>query len=93
MLSKFHDIIIAGADPAGLFTAIQAAPECKIRCKSATHSGAFRPPIPEHSGHLFRSIPATYSGAFRPPIPEHSGHPFRSIPATYDWVWVPEMTE
>jgi hypothetical protein len=26
----------------------------KIRCKSATHSGAFRPPVPVQTGHLFR---------------------------------------
>jgi hypothetical protein len=26
----------------------------------ATHSAPLRPPIPEHSGHLFRNISATY---------------------------------
>jgi len=33
----------------------------------AAYSDAFRPPIPIHSGRVFRSIPATHSGAFRPP--------------------------
>jgi len=33
----------------------------------AGRSDLFRPPIPEHSGHLFRSIPAGCSGGFRPP--------------------------
>ena len=31
----------------------------------ATHSGGFRPGIPIHPGHLFRSMPATLVGAKR----------------------------
>jgi len=38
------------------------------------YSGACRPVIPKHPGHLFRSMAATQSGASRPPIPEKSGH-------------------
>ena len=30
-----------------------------FRSIAATHSGSFRPPIPEHFGHLFRNISAT----------------------------------
>ena len=33
--------------------------KCIFRLIPATNSAPFRPPIPEHSGHLFRSIPAT----------------------------------
>jgi transposase len=48
----------------------------KVFCmRSRAYSGASRPPIPLHSGHLFRSIPATRSIPFRPPIPEQAGHP------------------
>jgi len=32
---------------------------CIFRLIPATHSAPFRPPIPEHSGHLFRNISAT----------------------------------
>ena len=38
------------------------------------YSGAKRPPIPEQSGHRFRSKAATDSDSFRPLIPEQSGH-------------------
>ncbi len=34
--------------------------------KSATHSGRFRPPVPEEVGRLFRLIPATHSDPCRP---------------------------
>src|SRR5690606_10292985 len=48
--------------------------DCVFRAKSATESGASRPPVPAESGHRFRSMPATRSG--------HSGLPFRRNPAT-----------
>jgi len=38
-----------------------------IPVKAATHSGAFRPPVPVDSGRLFQMKAATDSGAFRPP--------------------------
>ena len=34
-------------------------PDCIFRLIPATNSAPFRPPIPEHSGHLFRYISAT----------------------------------
>jgi hypothetical protein len=55
---------------------------CGFRSMSTTHSGACRPPIPEHADHSFRSMPTTHSGACRPPVPEHADHPFRSMPTT-----------
>ncbi|MCF8070479.1 MAG: hypothetical protein K9L30_18010 [Desulfobacterales bacterium] len=38
-----------------------------IKSLSNGYSARFRPPIPEHSGHLFRNKSATHSGVFRPP--------------------------
>jgi hypothetical protein len=43
----------------GLYVRIPTQPGHRFRLKAATQSGAIRPVIPEHSGHLFRSNPAT----------------------------------
>ena len=45
--------------------AVFAGPHMRIPLIPATHSGGFRPGIPIHPGHLFRSMPATLVGAKR----------------------------
>ena len=46
-----------------------------ILTKAEDKQGYYIVRIPEHSGHLFRSIPAGRSDSFRTLIPEHSGRP------------------
>ncbi|MEA3428871.1 MAG: hypothetical protein U9Q84_06640, partial [Thermodesulfobacteriota bacterium] len=55
-----NEIAVWLAQTQGAFlTTVRGIGVCIFRLIPATNSAPFRPPIPEHSGHLFRNISAT----------------------------------
>ena len=75
LLNHLSEVGAVSADPKALhFVHVMKCTSDEAFLRRFGAGGCDRLRIPDHSGHLFRSIPDTHSGPFRTPVPDESGH-------------------